>query len=268
VVEILDVLSRLYRYQQGLSIRLKPWFLFNEIKSKLTKDRSAYRMSVPCVRYPMLLRPCTSDIAVFKGVFMQHEYSCIDDLENVQFIVDCGGNAGYSSAYLLSRFEQAECIAVEPDRSNYELMVENLKPFGNRVRTIHGGIWSHVTYLKTVDNKYRGGHKYAVQVQECQKEDFGAIPAIDMLTILNQSVHRRVSILKVDIEGAEAVMFSAGCEKWLPYIDNMVIELHDDTFFGPATELVMKKLMEQSRFDISEFGELTVFRSRVDSELN
>jgi hypothetical protein len=73
----------------------------------------------------------------------------------------------------------------------------------------------------------------------------------------------------VDIEGAEAVVFSRNIEHWLKHVDNIVIELHDDSMFGPASELVVNAISTQGNFAISRSGELTVFKSlalpRMDS---
>ena len=39
-----------------------------------------------------------------------------------RFILDCGANVGYTSAYLLTRFPTAFLIAIEPDPGNAEIL--------------------------------------------------------------------------------------------------------------------------------------------------
>jgi hypothetical protein len=78
--------------------------------------------------------------------------------------------------------------------------------------------------------------------------------------VLAQSGHDRISILKIDIEGAEHAVFSApNVASWLPLVDCLVIELHDDTHFGPCTEVFQRAIADQP-FDVSHVGELTVCR--------
>jgi hypothetical protein len=80
--------------------------------------------------------------------------------------------------------------------------------------------------------------------------------------ILRESGQDRISLLKIDIEGAEVQLFSEGCESWLSKVDNIVIELHDDSCFGPASEIVVQKILDTGCFSVSKsLGEVTVFRS-------
>jgi hypothetical protein len=71
--------------------------------------------------------------------------------------------------------------------------------------------------------------------------------------ILKKSGQERISLLKIDIEGAEIDLFKSGTEEWLDRVDNIVIELHghdcEEAFFGK---------IDRSRFAISRCDELTV----------
>jgi len=66
-----------------------------------------------------------------------------------------------------------------------------------------------------------------------------------------------LSVLKMDIEGAEVQVFS-GDLSWIERVDCMVIELHDDSSFGPATSKIVP-LLESAGFSRTQSGELTVF---------
>lgn len=52
------------------------------------------------------------------------------------------------------------------------------------------------------------------------------------MALLEKDSIRRLDILKLDIEGAEESIFSSNAEKWLKYIDWILIEFHSD--FGEA----------------------------------
>ncbi len=211
--------------------------------------------------FPLKCRPNSTDKYVFDQIFIEREYSPLDDLNNVDLIVDCGANVGYASAYFLTKFPNSRVICVEPETSNYEILCENLKPYKNRVHTLKAGVWSHPTELKISDVPYRGGGEWAVQVKECDPGERGTIRAVDIGSILAESGFERISILKMDIEGAEAVVFSRNFENWLPRVDTLVIELHDDSVFGPATDLVTRTVCDHGKFAVSRSGELTIFQS-------
>ena len=101
--------------------------------------------------HPLFIRHGTSDLQVFDQIFVECEYRCLDDLTQVELIIDCGANVGYSSAYFLSRFPNSRIVAVEPDPENFEMLSRNLAPYGRRVNLVHAGIWSHATRLGFVD---------------------------------------------------------------------------------------------------------------------
>ena len=65
----------------------------------------------------------------------------------------------------------------------------------------------------------------------------------------------RVSIVKIDIEGAEVPIFSEDCRSWLPRVDNIVIELH-----GEAAEKIFAQAIEGADYSFSQPGELTICR--------
>lgn len=67
----------------------------------------------------------------------------------------------------------------------------------------------------------------------------------------------------MDIEGAEAIVFSAHYENWLHLVDNIAIELHDDTSFGIASDIFHQAC--KGRFQFSSSGELIIARHTDDN---
>lgn len=214
-------------------------------------------------KFPLVCRPNTSDFDVFYQIFVEREYSCLDDLSNVDLVIDCGANVGYSAAYFLTRFPNCKVICVEPDVSNFMLLEKNLAPYKERVKLIRSGIWSHTADLKVLETPYRDGHKWAVQVRECNPGEVPEMQAIDIGTLLKESGFNKISLLKMDIEGSEAVVFTKNknYESWLSCVDNIAIELHDDSCFGNTSEIVLNAITNYKSFNISESGELTIFKA-------
>ena len=207
--------------------------------------------------HPLVARSHTSDGQVFYQVFARLEYACVDDMSEVSLIIDCGANVGYSSAYFLTRFPNAKLVAVEPDPGNFKMLQRNLDPFGPRAKLIQSGIWSHSCGLVISEEKYGDGREWAIQVRETKPGETLQMMAVDIGTLLRESGQPRISILKIDIERAEAVVFASNFESWIDKVDNLVIELHDE-----ECQRIFFKAIEGQGFEISHSGELTVCRRR------
>jgi FkbM family methyltransferase len=246
---------------QGIGWPQTGVYIIQRLRSALFDKPKNYYLISKDAQFPLRCRANTSDADVFTQIFIDREYACLNDLANVDLIVDCGANVGYSSAYFLTRFPKCQVICVEPDLSNFNLLKENLAPYKERVKLIRSGIWSHATGLKILETPYRDGREWSAQVRECQPGEVAQMQAIDISTILKESGFDKISILKMDIEGAETVVFTSNYESWLSLVDNMAIELHDDTSFGPASDLVMNAISAHKSFDVSIVGELTVFKT-------
>lgn len=226
-----------YKLQQ-LRLRVRPTKVPVSLFSKLVKSRLKYR-------------PGTSDHAVFFQVFVHREYGCLDGMPDVNLIIDCGANVGYTSVYLLNRFPKALVVAVEPDPDTFAILEANLAPYAGRYRAIRSAIWSHAAGLVFSGNQ--PGAEWTHSVRPANDSEPSEITAIDIGTLLKESGAERISILKIDIEGAESAVFSSNYENWIKRVDNLVIELHSD-----KCQSIFKTAIAAEKFAISECGELTV----------
>jgi FkbM family methyltransferase len=204
--------------------------------------------------FPLKCRPNTSDIDVFRQIFLTREYRCLDEVRDAAgLIIDCGANVGYSSAYFLSRFPKSYLIAIEPDPGNFSLLETNLAPYENRYRAICSAVWSHPVGLLLSEVPFRNGMEWARTVREARDGEKATMTSIDIGTLLKTSGYDRISILKVDIEGAESIVFSSNYETWIGKIDNLVIELHN-----AECRSIFRKAISNVKFCVSECDELVV----------
>ena len=203
-------------------------------------------------RHALHCRPGTSDFEVFDQIFVEREYSCLDELQNVGLIVDCGANVGFSAAYLLSRFPGSRLVAIEPDPGNFEVLRVNLAPYGQSATPVRAAVWSHSTGLRLSSSRYRDGKEWARQVRECQPGEHADVTAIDVGSILRQFPGERISILKMDVEGAEGIVFGADDRSWIDRVDNIAIELHDDSAFGNCSAVFHEAIAEIGRASCRE----------------
>jgi FkbM family methyltransferase len=217
---------------------------------------SSYKTGVLNTRQLMhhvLFRYNSSDINVFSQIFVSDEYRTLAVSQDIKLIIDCGANVGYSSAYFLSRFPEAHIIAVEPDRSNYEILNQNLSAYGDRVTTICSAVWSRNVGLKVHIGKVGEKREWATKVRECIEGEEADLHAMDIATLLNRSNHDRIDILKVDIEGSERIVFSQNFESWINKVGTLVIELH-----GNECREIFYRALSSGSFRLSHSGELTI----------
>ena len=203
--------------------------------------------AVPC---PLWCRPGTSDLDVFHQIFIAGEYRPLDGDAIAGLIVDCGANVGYASAYLLARHPRAHVVAIEPDPGNAAMLVRNLAPFGRRASVRQAAVWPHEGRLTLVGDA--PGAEWGRQVRPAAD---GPVEAVPLERVLAESGAERVALLKVDIEGAETALFSAGADRWLPAVDRIAIELH-----GDEAERAFARGLAGHDFELAHAGELTVCR--------
>ena len=179
-------------------------------------------------RFPLWCRPRTSDLSMFAEILCHRAFRCLDGVADARLIVDCGANVGYSSAYFLSRYADATVIAIEPDAANFELLERNVAPYGGRCRLLRTAVWSHPTGMVLAAERLGAGNECARTVRPIIAGERPEFVAIDIGSLLDASGFDRISILKVDIEGAERIVFASNYAHWLPRVDSLIIELHDE----------------------------------------
>lgn len=205
------------------------------------------------LNFPVRARPRSSDLDVFYQILVFDEYRCVSGMTSPGLILDLGANVGFSSAYFLSQFPDCSVIAVEPDPENFVALQRNVAPYRERVTTIQAAVWPHAERLSLVHPGQ--GVEWGVQVKPSVDGPVQTVTIPDLQHVAGQ---KRISLLKIDIEGAETALFNADTE-WLDDVDNIVIELH-----GKDAEKAFFDKVDDRRFDISKCDELTVCM-RTDS---
>jgi FkbM family methyltransferase len=223
-----------------------------QISKKIHSDRLQVQLRSKYLRHPVICRNPTTDRQVFRQIFIEREYSCLDDLDFQGLILDLGANVGYSSAYFLSNHPSCHVIAVEPDPGNYAILVKNLAPYGERVTTVCGAVWPEMTTLyfdtSTPGSTTEWGRRVGLG-----KTESSPVKAFDIPSLLAMTGDQRIALLKIDIEGSEKELFARNYSDWLSRTDNFTVELHDDD----ARRILAEAIAGQG-FAVSEFGELTI----------
>jgi len=190
-----------------------------------------------------------ADLAAFDRVFVQRRYACVDEARDVRRIVDCGAHAGYASAYFLSRFPNASLLAVEPDPDHFAVLQANLAPFGDRAQAMRAAIWSHAGELVLTEPGSSEGQPVKARVRPPLAGETPSVPARDLATLLAQSACERISLLRMNIGGAEAAVFRSGCQAWIDRVDRLIVELH-----GEESLAAFEEAMAQAGLEVAAFG--------------
>jgi FkbM family methyltransferase len=253
-------LRRLKTVFQALGVRGAASYLLAERfgappGARKTPVPRIYRLRPADAQYPVYCRVGSSDKNAFSQVFVEQEYRFLKDAGSPKVILDCGANVGYSAVYFLSQFPEAHVISIEPDDRNVQMLRLNTAPYMGRSTVLHSAIWSHPARLFVSKGDYRDGLEWSTQVRECRIGEAGDLDAIDIGTLFGRFGLDHVDVLKMDIEGAERVVFSRNYDSWADRVSCFLIELHDeeccDIFF---------QAIGREKYEVFNSGELTIAR--------
>jgi FkbM family methyltransferase len=229
------------------------------LKSCFWRDR--FHLNTRHLLAPVSLRYGTSDLNVFWQCFVREQYAGCLEWPTPRYILDCGANVGFASAYFLSCFPDSSIISVEPDSGNFAQLTENLKGFGSRAVSIQAAAWSSCESLYLQEDSVRPQNEWGVRVRDrAGDSDAKAqawVPGFDIPALIRFGRFPKINLLKVDVEGAEERIFSGNCE-WLALVDFVAIECH-----GVVCRDTVARALKRNDFVIYKRGEVYFARKAV-----
>lgn len=203
----------------------------------------------PGSKSPVSLRMDTSDFCAYCDVLICQTRRY--DPEGLDFspatIVDAGAHIGMASILFARRYPLAKIIAIEPEPSNFALLLKNTASYKNIV-PICAALWKE-------DGEVTLGRSDVHVKGAFQVVENGEIRAraMTMETLMRETGIQSIDILKVDIEGSEKEVFDT-CN-WIDNVRVIAIELHDRVRAGcrSAVETAARD------FQSLERGEVTFF---------
>jgi FkbM family methyltransferase len=201
----------------------------------------------------IIVRKYTRDILVFEGFFIADDYlqyvHRIKEKGNVNLIVDAGANIGCASIYLYSHFPDAKMICIEPESSNFEVLSKNIKlnHLENNTQCIKKALWNEnkELELRRIDFSNDGFH---VMSEGVTHEIIDKITTCTIPDLLKEYDEKYIDLLKIDIEGAEKVIFQDinHLGSFLPQTKMLILEVHQEYI---ADEEIVN-ILERFNFDI------------------
>lgn len=206
--------------------------LVSAITGSITRNPTLLKIERPDIRHPLFLRAPSTDVRVFEQIFLKREYD-FEVKKAPRTIIDAGANIGLASVYFSNKFPDAKIIAVEPERSNFEILERNAAAYDN-ITPVLAALWHENTTIDLVDPEL-GKWGFMTQARNGGEEPLGEtvheVQAITVETIMKEHELDRIDILKIDIEGAEREVFSDPTA-WIGKVDALIVELHERLKLG------------------------------------
>ena len=254
---MLHLSRKLFRYVKLMGVSQGLRWLAIRVGDRFNLVAGVRRMrKVPGAQHPVIMRVGgSSDPQVFDQLFIDADLAgVIGRVREARVIVDLGANVGYSSVVFLNAFPDVFVLAVEPDPQNAAICAGNLAPYGDRARLVEAAVWSAPGRLKLVRGEFRDGKEWTTQVRPVQLGEVADVEALDMPSLLNMCPRSVVDILKMDIEGAEAMLFGQGAERWLRCVRNLCVEIH-----SAEAATIVERALQGFQPEVQRSGEYSVY---------
>src|SRR6266704_817384 len=132
------------------------FFFFND-----TATTEIYTLSLHDA-LPIFVRAGTSDKPAFEQVFVFEDYDTSFIRLRPELIIDAGANAGFATRFLAQRYPSARIVAIEPEASNFELLVRNTRHL-DAVAPIRAALWNRSASLRIENPR---DDKWAFRIQQ------------------------------------------------------------------------------------------------------
>ncbi|MFA9189972.1 FkbM family methyltransferase [Flavobacterium sp. FZUC8N2.13] len=203
-----------------------------------------------------------SDYSVFNQVFSFEEYSTVSSVLNLNkefdfkesVLIDAGANVGFATIYLSQKkiFDKIFCI--EPSKSNFEILKKNVSSLDTTINLtlLENALSAKENESFYIENHFRDGKDWSLTTT--QREN-GEVKGITINEIIKKHQLEEITLLKIDIEGAERFIFDES--ENLAFLDKtkvIVVEIHDE--FNIRQDIY--QVLKNNNFLLIESGELTI----------
>ena len=159
-------------------------------------------------RIDLALRAHSSDVEVFLQVIRYAEYADVTRMLRAGAppprIIDAGANIGLTTLYFKCFHPDARVAALEPEPENFKRLSQTVLRNGLKdVTLLKEGLWTHDSHLAP-DRTFRDGQAWSFALAPSSTSAEDGVPVVSLASLLSRLGWRRVDLLKIDIEGAEA----------------------------------------------------------------
>lgn len=204
-----------------------------------------------------------ADQSVYNEIFKLGEYRSADSAIKTakHAIVDAGAHAGFFTMYCRSLNKQVKIYAVEPEPGNLKSLKQHLaenKILG--VKVIAGALAGQSEARRLILSTDSHNHQLAAPVfrgeadQDADKTIL--VKAFSFADFRHKNKIKKISLLKIDIEGGEYELFESLSAEDLSMVNFVILEYH----YGSRYKYIAEKLK------VNGFG-VQVFPSHFDKTM-
>lgn len=191
----------------------------------------AYPISLPNGAHTIYLRTFAGDLQIFYEIFLTEIYRLPPAVFlQSKTIVDIGAHIGMTALYFQAHCAGATVHCIEADPDNFELLVKNLPA---------SVVATHAAISDSNEPVYLQKDTFSFNTQVAAGVSNLSVAGISIQSFLNQHQINQIDIIKIDIEGAERVLFT-GDTSWLSITKNILIETHSEEDLALFREVVGK----------------------------
>ena len=172
-----------------------------------------------------------ADQSVYNEIFKLKEYRSADEvIKNAKHaIVDVGAHAGFFTMYCRSLNKKVKIYAVEPEPDNLKLFKQHLAENKiSGVKVISGAIAAQTESRQLVLSADSHNHHLA-EPSFRNEEGVEKIIIVQTFSFFDFCKHnkiKKISLLKMDIEGGEYELFESMSESDLGMVNYVILEYH------------------------------------------
>lgn len=189
------------------------------------------------------------DYAIYYEIFVDHEYSFLNNLNfnKWDLVIDVWAHIWLFSIYLNSIKKWLNYIMYEPFLENFEILKENIKNNWIKWKLINKCVFRETWNTQLFLSKKNQNHSL-IQWIFC-KDD---LPILVKSIWINEILNWKITLLKMDVEGAEFdIIWSIDKEKF-KLIKYIMIEYHE---FLWNTKDDIISLLEENSFKVLNIKE-------------
>ena len=211
----------------------------------------------------LYIRSCTNDLYIVHSVLCENEYAEFEHRMLIEsdsgLVVDAGGHIGGSVHKLRKLFPLNKIVVVEPEDRNFMLLEKNVTQLEN-VGLMNAALApmskeGNRAFLR--DRTGRAGFTIVDRADDNPEASIiQEVPTISLREIMNIEKSKGIAFLKVDVEGAEKIIFASDKE-FANFVSVAYIELHDRIVAG-CTETV-RNYFRDTHVEIPCTGEKLLF---------
>ncbi len=229
----------------------------NHLIANYSKEEDVYKVKLIDGNQLFLRDYNYSDYDVFKQIFNYKEYQIILDLfklnavfSNQKIIIDAGANIGLTTLFFANSLLDYKIFSIEPSSDNFKMCEKNIQ--NSNVKLYERALSEKENMRYSVERDFRDKKDWSITTK---RDVAGGVIGISISEIIKDNALKYISLLKIDIEGAERFIFNK--ENNLSYLkitQIVTLEIHDEFNIRNSIE----NILVENNFLLFNSGELTI----------